>query len=604
VSLRQLIAKLSGRLWMQPARPGRSSRVAERAPGDQPPASERSVAGQSANDLQGGRPELIRDFGTLLVRDRALWEAALAQPKTTRVLIATNVMGFDHLNIIDTVLAIGLTLRGAEVHFMECDAVLPACLRIEFPLIPDPQKVINGEFRKVLCQACRAKGEEMIGLTNLRRWHYSEFLTPDDYQAIRNQCAALDREQLEAMRLDPNDRIVRHAFDGAVRYYLRDQLPNDEEATNVLRRYVEAGLLTRIAYRRLLAREKYDVSVLHHGIYVPQGTAADVLKGSGVRIVHWSVQYRLSTFLFNHGLPEALSAIVVQELFASMKWNARRERRIVNYLKQREVGAEDWIWRFNVNPEKDSAAISRQLRLDPARPVIGMLSSVSWDASIFYSAAPFKNMIEWVVRTFDYFVQRPDLQLLLRIHPSEVKSAMPARQLLSDVIQERYPNLPSNIFVIPARSEISSYSAMSICDAVLIYGTTMGLEMAAVGKQVVVAGGALVRDKGISLDAKDASHYFDILDRLPFGRPLGAAEVERARKFAYHYFFESSMRLPFIVPHPGGIYGIELDGLSSLGRGHFPGLDVTCEGILRGRPFLCHEDEDDVHKSDKASLVA
>jgi hypothetical protein len=183
---------------------------------------------------------------------------------------------------------------------------------------------------------------------------------------------------------------------------------------------------------------------------------------------------------------------------------------------------------------------------------------------------------------------------------------MPSRQLLSDVIRELYPNLPPNILVIPAESEISSYSAMSFCDAVLIYGTTMGLELAAVGKQIIVAGGALVRDKGISLDAKDASDYFDLLDRLPLGRPLGVAEVARARKFAYRYFFESSMPLPFVVPQPGKVFGIELEGLSSMESGRWPGLDLICEGILEERPFLYFEDEEEEEEQDpeKAPLVA
>ena len=42
-------------------------------------------------------------------------------------------------------------------------------------------------------------------------------------------------------------------------------------------------------------------------------------------------------------------------------------------------------------------------------------------------------------------------------------------------MRKAFPELPRNVFVIPPESNSSTYAAMGMCDAVLIYGTTTGV---------------------------------------------------------------------------------------------------------------------------------
>ena len=60
--------------------------------------------------------------------------------------------------------------------------------------------------------------------------------------------------------------------------------------------------------------------------------------------------------------------------------------------------------------------------------MIGLLTNVSWDAQLHYPANAFPNMLEWLVRTCEYFATRPDLQLLIRVHPAEISGFPPSRQ--------------------------------------------------------------------------------------------------------------------------------------------------------------------------------
>ena len=112
-----------------------------------------------------------------------------------------------------------------------------------------------------------------------------------------------------------------------------------------------------------------------------------------------------------------------------------------------------------------------------------MLTNVFWDAQLHYRANAFDDMLDWVLETIGYFAQRPDLQLLIRIHPAEVRGTIPSRQPLLAEIQAAFPELPANVFVIPPESNSSTYAAMYACDSVLIYGTKTGVELSATGSR-------------------------------------------------------------------------------------------------------------------------
>ncbi|MCZ7589026.1 MAG: hypothetical protein M5U27_09280 [Gaiella sp.] len=217
------------------------------------------------------------------------------------------------------------------------------------------------------------------------------------------------------------------------------------------------------------------------------------------------------------------------------------------------------------------------------------MTNVFWDAQLHYRANAFADMLDWVVQTIAYFAGRPELQLLVRIHPAEVRGTIPSRQPMLAELEKAFPALPPNVFVIPPESNSSTYAAMDVCDAVLIYGTKTGVELASRGTPVVVAGEAWVRGKGVTLDASSPEEYFRILDRLPLGRRLDEDTVRRARMYAYHFFFRRMIPLPFMRHVEGNQpapFSVEIDGLGDLLPGRHEGLDVICDGILEGTPFV------------------
>jgi len=217
-----------------------------------------------------------------------------------------------------------------------------------------------------------------------------------------------------------------------------------------------------------------------------------------------------------------------------------------------------------------------------------MLSNVIWDAQLHYRANAFPSMLDWVERTIRYFAKRPELQLIIRVHPAELSGGLPSRQLLLDEIRNRFSVLPPNIFIIPPQSKISTYVAMLQCNAVLIYGTKTGVELTSLGIPIIVAGEAWIRNKGLTFDSNSAEEYFKYLDQLPLRSRLPDDVVLRAKKYAFHFFFRRMIPLEFIVPQIGSSppFRFELNNLKYLDSEGCKGLNVICEAILNGKEFI------------------
>ena len=89
-----------------------------------------------------------------------------------------------------------------------------------------------------------------------------------------------------------------------------------------------------------------------------------------------------------------------------------------------------------------------------------------------------------------------------------------------------------------------------------------------------------------------AAEYFRILSQLPLAERLDGSQLVRARRYAYHFFFNRMIPLPFIDPKAGfPIYRLKLDRLQQLLPGDSAGLDTICDGILRRQPFVLHASE-------------
>jgi hypothetical protein len=521
----------------------------------------------------------------LLGNDWTRWQQAVDVSKNgPHILIATSVGGNHPGVMLESALAVALTLRGAQVHMLLCDEFLPACMQAIVSQIT-PEEIKNGDFRQKVCSTCYLPAQSVYESLGIPVHRYSNFVTESEIIQAAELSAGIPVEHMRGYEYE-GMAVGEHALAGALRYFARGNLDTEPGSELILRRYFEAALLTVFMAKRLLSAYPFINMTLNHGIYVPQGLLSVVARKQGLRISTWNPAYRKQCFIFSHG--DTYHHTMLDEptqTWEELTWTPAMEAEILEYLKSRWQGTQDWIW-FHEKPQEDLAQIAQELGLDFKKPFIGLLTNVMWDAQLHYPANAFPDMREWLFQTIRYFVDRPELQLVIRIHPAEIRGTLKSRQPLLEEIQREFPVLPVNIFTIRPESQISTYAVMALCNAAIIYGTKTGVELSSMGIPVIVAGEAWLRNKGITQDARSPEEYRALLDQLPLASRMDTAAIQRARKYAYHFFFRRMIPLKMMRPVAGWPpYQADFNNISELLPGKDPGLDVICNAILTGSEF-------------------
>lgn len=488
--------------------------------------------------------------------------------------------------ILESMLAVALSLRGTRVEFLLCDAMLPACMGCEIGFLGKLTQGNGQPLTRSFCSTCfrpAYRCYEPLGLP-IRR--FSELLNEHEIAMCQEMAQKVPVQELGFFHHQGLD-LGEQARAGALRFFARGDFGQEEYAEKVFRQYLEASIIAAEALGRLLDENRYDCAVFNHGLYVPQGILGALCRKKGIRVVNWNPAYRKRCFIFSHH--DTYHRTMISEPVSSwenMVWSETKEKRLLDYLESRWQGTQDWIW-FHEKPLLRVEDALRRLGVDLSKPCIGLLTSVMWDAALHYDSNAFPDMLSWLFASIDYFAKRRDLQLIIRIHPAEIQGGLPSRQRVADEIRKRYSAIPENVFLIGPDSPLSTYAVMQKCNAVIIYNTKTGIELAAIGIPVIVAGEAWIRNKGIAYDVSTPMEYIQALNRLPRPNPMSSGEILRARKYAYHFFFRRMIPLELMEPTGGNPpYRMRIDTLEALAPGASPGLDLICDGILFGKEFI------------------
>jgi len=195
-------------------------------------------------------------------------------------------------------------------------------------------------------------------------------------------------------------------------------------------------------------------------------------------------------------------------------------------------------------PPQGGLQARASLNLDE-RPVVLLATNVLGDSLTLGRQVFSRGMAEWISRTVQYFIGRPDTQLVIRVHPGEV---LTHGQSMVDVVHEVLPRLPENIRLIKPQDEVNTYDLMEVADIGLVYTTTVGMEMAMMGVPVIVAGKTHYRERGFTHDPDSWVSYFKLLGHMlnnPASYRLTKEQVQSAWQYAYRFFFDYPQPYPW-----------------------------------------------------------
>jgi hypothetical protein len=288
-------------------------------------------------------------------------------------------------------------------------------------------------------------------------------------------------------------------------------------------------------------------------VVVPNGTVQEL--GIIYRVAR-HLQIPVTTYEFGDQRQRiwlAQNAEVMQQETLDL-WNARQQMPLTEaqmerlqslfMARQRAAIWENFARLWQDTPAKGGERVRAELGLDE-RPVVMLATNVLGDSLTLGRQIFSSSMAEWISRTVQYFTGRPDVQLVIRVHPGEI---LTHGQSMADVVRSVLPILPEHIRLIDSRDKQNTYDLMEVADLGLVYTTTVGLEMSMMGLPVIVTGKTHYRGRGFTCDPDTWVAYYKLIGQIlenPADFRLKREQVELAWQYAYRFFFEFPRPFPW-----------------------------------------------------------
>lgn len=498
-----------------------------------------------------------------------------------KILIATGGGGYAAAKQIESLLAAALTLRGAKVEVLLCDGILPACFQATIDWDSDEKKFSESGTSRLNCATCFSGAQKTFNNIGISIVKLSNLISEEEKKKLLSLSESIDLDLIKNYSLD-GVCIGEHALAGTLRYYAKAYL-DDNYSHKVLRRYFNAALITHYACKNLFKKKNYHSLVLHHGIYVPQGIIADTAIQFSIPTSIWHTAYRKQCLIFSHnGTYHKTLLNEPKNDWNDFEFTERKKKKIENYLSSRWLGNEDQI-----SFSKSLKSKSLPIKINKEISAVLLLTNVLWDAQLHYPNNAFTSMMEWIFFTINYFINRKDLQLIIRVHPAELTGTLPSRQKVEDEIKKKYKFLPENIVIIGPDKSNNTYELAKQCDSAIIYATKAGAELSSMGIITVVAGEAWIRGKEFTFDVNSPEEYLKVLQRMPFKEKLSKEKKNLALKYAYHFFFRRMIfikSINYVKKH--NVFKYSIKDIKELQPGIDKGLDLICSGILSKKNYI------------------
>jgi len=339
--------------------------------------------------------------------------------------------------------------------------------------------------------------------------------------------------------------IARQVSDYDTQYTL--QVEETDKESPLYRLRLERNTAAAMAIYDWLASSQPEVLILPNGTILEMGVAYQVARLLGIRTVTFEFADQRERIwlaqddeIMSHHTAELWNGLGGQPLPEA----ARQAVGELSFARKNAKLWGDFARQWQQTPARGASEVRRALGLDE-RPVALLATNVLGDSLTLGRQRISGTMAEMIVGTIRWFLNHPEAQLVIRVHPGELKTHGTS---MVEVIEQAFPELPEHIHLVRPEDKTNTYDLVETADFGIVYTTTVGLEMAMSGLPVAVTGLTHYAEKGFTLDPADWQDFESILFRLaadPASMRLSQQQVEQAWLYAYLFFFEFSLPFPW-----------------------------------------------------------
>ncbi|MGK2963526.1 MAG: capsular polysaccharide export protein, LipB/KpsS family, partial [Gemmatimonadaceae bacterium] len=484
---------------------------------------------------------------------------------------------------VEMAIAAAMRLRGYNVHAIICNSPYRACaIRVENEGVP----IARWRDR---CPGCIGKTSGFLDTIGVPYSFNGDFVSEADRAALWDQTEGITWDTLHTLSYG-GVQLGNNIRSSVIRYLQGAALTGHEA---VIREFAHSALISACAASNAIDRFDPWRVFMSHGIYVDWGPALHIARRREIPVTAWKSSYLTSHFYLRH--VEDPSRIDFKAL-SEETWMEVRD----NELTPRQNARLDRFFddRYKKNISFDMRNRPKQFKSDLGelrakyapthKPVWVVLSHINWDSVADFAPMAYPTFDDWILDTVRQAIDVPDVQWLVKIHPVEAWDN-PATGV-QRLIERNFPELPDHVRVIPAEDDVSPANLFELMDGgVTVYGTA-GLELAIMGKPVIVAGEAHYGGMGFTHDALTPEVYRDLLKRAGSLGPLTDHQQGLVRKYAYSHFIQRQVPIDALHDPSAQWWGFQHQKRDSLLPGNDPFVQFICDRLVDGSDFNMTEE--------------
>lgn len=474
------------------------------------------------------------------------------------------------------VIALRLHLEGLRPLFVLCDN-MPMC----------SSRVFNQSARPNLCDECLGKNVDFLSFNGFDYMSVWEYLETADVREARDLASSADVANLRQVHYGdiPLGALQEMA---AGRYFLRDKPDNSEQGVTVGKQFLYSGLLLAKAFERIYSETKphFIMSILGKTNW--SSIAVALARRDGIRAITFDDRSTLGT---GTGSVWGFNS---EDFIANLNWKkawenwkdvplTEEENQVIDDLERKKRN-HPWMY---PNPVESKEAIEKELgRSLSDQPIVSMFTSNIWDACAMHIDLVFNNMFEWVNETIRFAAGKP-FTLVVRIHPAETAlKGFESTKPTIDIIKQEHPKLPSNVVIIPPRSQISSHTIVRLSKVILCNNSTLAMDAAIHQVPSIIAGKPNYRGRGFTIDVESREEYFSYLEDLRRIPPYTSEQAELARRYIYLLNNRTRIPLHFAVSREWwSVSHYNVHSFDEIKPGADPFLDVLIDHLVNDGDF-------------------
>ncbi len=500
----------------------------------------------------------------------------------TRILVFSPYQIWTIHTVYEKTIAQACQVRGASVDYLLCDGLLPECDQHW-----DSKENSPRPFD--LCQRCQTTAKaEMQDFGIPYNW-LGEFVSPAARTEAFSWAQSLAPAEFDDARFDaaPIGQWVRESVISYFRQYPPDL--SNWHAVNVYRGFLYSGAIVLIALKSYLAANKVDSALLFNGRQSATRVAFEVFREHGIRVLtHERAEYKRGHINVkpNAHCMSLQPFLDLWSEWADVPLSRASLEATQQWLNQRQHGVNlAWI-PFN-SFSQPSKSMRQTLNLSDNKRLWALFtSSTDETAGDPKMKGPFESQATFVGDVVRWVAQRDDIELVIKVHPN-----LGGNRYIGKATGElrMYENmkssLPSNVRIALPEDAVNAYVLANEADVGLTFGSIMGLEMAMVGKPVLLASRTWYEDASRILRVRSRESLPEMLEQCLRASP--GRDIQReAFRLAYCLVCTFEMEFPLITVLDIFDAKPSYREKEDLAAGKDPSLDRICNYLIDGSPLF------------------